>query len=335
MAEETEGKEEKFEFDSAGEARSYISLEQARVLAMQTARADPGNYGRSFSRALMAFEVSDQKEDEDYYIVTLSFRPEGDFAGTPGQEQFFIEKEGDVAFRQVRSRPRRANASRLRIFWMVAGFVVVSGLADVGTSYAFGVFGPGDDGSSAEERPLGPVPESTPSESTTVTPTVGAVSSVVPKVDQSVAVGQPTPVRGSDLGPIPTPSPEPSRIVKPVARNVSEFTPTPLPSASLSRSTPVPTETPIPNLIPFSNTSGVWVRELSNSDGFGNAQPILTSTPLDATRVLDSAPTPLSSTPHPRPTPVPTEEPISILIPYSDVSGVWLRELSSSANSGE
>jgi len=47
----------------------------------------------------MAFDVAGEEETEDYCVVTLSFRPEGEFAGTQGQEQFFIEKEGAVAIR--------------------------------------------------------------------------------------------------------------------------------------------------------------------------------------------------------------------------------------------
>ena len=105
---EDEGKkeEQKFEFDSAGEVVGYISLDQAVVLAMQTADDEPGNYGRRYRDARMVFEAVQQSENEDFYNITLSFRPEGAFVGTAGQEQFFIAKEGTVARRQVRFLPR-------------------------------------------------------------------------------------------------------------------------------------------------------------------------------------------------------------------------------------
>ena len=49
MAEEQDKKdEEKFEFDAAGEALGYISLDQARLLAMSTARESPGDYGSQY-----------------------------------------------------------------------------------------------------------------------------------------------------------------------------------------------------------------------------------------------------------------------------------------------
>lgn len=113
MAADEGNKEDQFSFTDQGEALGYISLEQARVVAMRTARDQPGDYGRRFSSVLMVFNVVEQEEGEDYYIVTLSLRPQGDFEGTAGQEQFFIEKEGNVAHRQVLSLPRTKRAASL------------------------------------------------------------------------------------------------------------------------------------------------------------------------------------------------------------------------------
>ena len=63
MAEENDKKEEeKFELDAAGQALAYISLDQARVLAMEHARDNTGFYGRRYRRRELAWEV----ESEDY-----------------------------------------------------------------------------------------------------------------------------------------------------------------------------------------------------------------------------------------------------------------------------
>ena len=83
---EEEGKEDKFEFDATGQALEYIALDQARTLATQTAREQPGNYGRRWRRVPMVFVVTEAQETEDDYVLTLCFRPEGEFAGTPGIE---------------------------------------------------------------------------------------------------------------------------------------------------------------------------------------------------------------------------------------------------------
>ena len=85
MAEDQGKEEEKFDFTGEGEAVSYISLEQARLLAMQTARESPGDYGNQYRNVPMAFAVVQSDEGEDYYEVTLSLRPQGDFSGRPGQ----------------------------------------------------------------------------------------------------------------------------------------------------------------------------------------------------------------------------------------------------------
>ena len=60
MAEEEEKKEDKFDFDLAGETMGYVSLEQARVLAVRKAREDPGNYGPRFAGVRMVFDVVEQ-----------------------------------------------------------------------------------------------------------------------------------------------------------------------------------------------------------------------------------------------------------------------------------
>jgi len=54
----------------------------------------------------MVFESVDDSENEDYYVRTLFFWPQDDFSGIPGKEQFFIEKEGTVAVRQVLNLPK-------------------------------------------------------------------------------------------------------------------------------------------------------------------------------------------------------------------------------------
>ena len=124
MIQDQGDKEEKFDFTDEGEALSYVSLERAGVLAMETARDHPGNYG-VYSSVPMVFAVTEQQDGEDYYIVTLSFRPEGNFRGTPGREEFFITKEGLISHRQVHSLPTGAAGRRLPVVPVVAGLVVL------------------------------------------------------------------------------------------------------------------------------------------------------------------------------------------------------------------
>ena len=82
MAEDQCKEEKKFDFTGEGKAVGYISFEQARVLAIQTARETPGEYGSEYQTVSMAFEVVHANEGEDYYDVTLAFRPQTAFSGT-------------------------------------------------------------------------------------------------------------------------------------------------------------------------------------------------------------------------------------------------------------
>ena len=144
MAEDQGKEEEKFDFTSEGEAVGYISLAQARVLAMSTAQETPGEYGSDYRDVPMAFDTVEASEDEDFYTITLSFRPQGDFSGTPGQEQFFIEKEGTVAVRQVLSLPRLTGERRFPLLPVAIGLVMVGVIAAVAAVFMLG--GTGDDG---------------------------------------------------------------------------------------------------------------------------------------------------------------------------------------------
>ena len=144
---EDQGKPEegKFDFTREGEAVGYVSLDQARILAMRTAREAPGDYGRRFRNVAMAFEVLQADETEDFYQVTLSFRPQGQFTGTQGQEQFFIEKEGNVAVRQVLALRRLAGVRRLPVVPVAIGLVAVVIAVGVGVVFAVGGGGGGGD----------------------------------------------------------------------------------------------------------------------------------------------------------------------------------------------
>ena len=123
MAQGEINKEDKFDFTDEGEVLGYVSLEEARILAMRTARDEPGNYGY-LSDVGMVYEVLVQEEREDYYEITMSFRPEGNFAGIVGREQFFIDKQGSVEYRQVLAAPKPKRA--LLAVPLAVGLVLVA-----------------------------------------------------------------------------------------------------------------------------------------------------------------------------------------------------------------
>ena len=118
------------------EAVGYIPLAHARLLAIQTAGETHGNYGGQYQDVPMVFEAVEAIEEEHYYVVTLAFRLQDDSSGTPSQEQFFIEKEGTVAVRQVLAVPRRRGGFPL--LPVALGLVVVGVIAAVGAVFALG-----------------------------------------------------------------------------------------------------------------------------------------------------------------------------------------------------
>ena len=249
--------EEKLDlFSAEGEASGYISLDQARVLAMRTARESPGEYGPGFKQVPMAFEVVGEEETEDHYVVTLHFRPQGEFAGAPGREQFFIEKEGVVAHRQVLGLPKRRGGVARRVAIGVGAVtavtivavvaVVLAGRGEVTTTPQGATAGP-ESPKPAAASAVSPTPRtlqpSAPPPIPTQTPqpifsrgsAAQASSETMARLrGTSVArlrmtsVPPPTPPR-----PLPTPAPAPIRILP-----VSIPTPTPSPAPSAPGPTP-------------------------------------------------------------------------------------------------
>ena len=71
-------KADKLEFTPEGETLGYISLDQARVIALQHARDDREFYGR-YADAELVWDVIGAEETEDYYEVRLAYRPAGNF----------------------------------------------------------------------------------------------------------------------------------------------------------------------------------------------------------------------------------------------------------------
>ena len=115
---EGEGKkeEEKLDFDSTGQAIGYISLDQARVLALQHARDNRDIYGRYANRELV-WEVVGEEETEDYYEVKLSYRPAGNFRAA-GVEQFTIDKMGRLSFGKSSLSPSHHRGASPTYSWL-------------------------------------------------------------------------------------------------------------------------------------------------------------------------------------------------------------------------
>ena len=136
-------KHDPYDITPEGEVLAYIGFDQARVIAMQTADETPGDYGRDFMGVRMVFEVVQDSETDEYYEITLAVRPQGNYRGTSGREQFFIEKEGVVAHRQVLEVPipeRRRRPIWIFVSSVIAVVVVASGV--VGGLFAGGILPP-------------------------------------------------------------------------------------------------------------------------------------------------------------------------------------------------
>ena len=76
----------------------------------------------------MLFDVLSEYEDEDSYTIVLSFRPEEDFEGTPGQERFKFSKTGRFEDREILSHPKSSRSFRIKRKTAVWGIIAISAL---------------------------------------------------------------------------------------------------------------------------------------------------------------------------------------------------------------
>ena len=127
MVEDQGNQEESIDFTRRGSGLGNISLAQARVMAVRTARANPERR-RWILRRRMLFDVLSDYEDEDSYTIVLSFRREENFEGIPGQERFKFSKTGRFEDREVLSHPKSYRRFRIKRKTAALGVIAVGGL---------------------------------------------------------------------------------------------------------------------------------------------------------------------------------------------------------------
>ena len=196
MAKDKGQEEENTGFTSDGDG--LLTLGDAGMLAIRIATDSPGDYGRGFRETTMVFEVVEAVEDGDYYNIVLSIRPQGNFVGWRGEEQFSIRNNGSIANRQVLSLPVKKRSG-------FPAIPVVIALAAVGAVAAIGVvFALGSSGDKTPITVIAPAPTSTPYPTPTPRPTY--TPPPTPTVTVRVLVVTPT----FTPKPIPTRTPRPT-----------------------------------------------------------------------------------------------------------------------------
>ena len=199
-------KEDEFDFTDAGEALGYISLEQARVLAIEYSRDHADFYGPSYVGVRLAWEVISAEEGEDYYDIRLSFRPSGRYRGEPGEDQLIFEKTGELRVRQILDEPSELGQPARRglpvVLLALAGVVLVAVVAG-GVVFAAGGFsgGEGEEPGALSALPAGTAPASTPQ-----SPAIASADTQLP-VDTAVA--------GAAVNPTVQPTPTATQVAAP------------------------------------------------------------------------------------------------------------------------
>ena len=105
--EQSPPEEEQPESQRPGSAGEFISLDQARGIALDQARENQDFYGRRYGRQDLAWEVVSQEEQAEAYRIRLTYQPARGFRGEAGVEEFTIDRQGSVQSRRIVSEPVR------------------------------------------------------------------------------------------------------------------------------------------------------------------------------------------------------------------------------------
>ena len=107
MASTDETKTDLFEFDEYGQEARYVSIVQARIAVIKHAQANHAGYGAGYTDMPLVWDLAETSSlDDDLYHILLHWKPAGDFQGTPGLEEFWVSKMGQLELRQVREWPK-------------------------------------------------------------------------------------------------------------------------------------------------------------------------------------------------------------------------------------
>jgi hypothetical protein len=326
---EQEDKEEgKLAFTPEGEDLGYVSLDQARVLAVQHSRDNRDYYGPAYARRELVWEVISAEESEDYYDVRLSYRIAGTTRGKPGIEQFTIDKVGAIVLRQILNRPSKqwvpvVLVSFLSLGLVTAGAVVylfavgaISSEDILQMTGAAGGIGPTPTitstsvtGSETEE-PLSPEEIQELIAKALSDAAVSDSSSnqldpddIVASILESIRSEEGLELKSEDIEQL---------VVQAVAEDtVEEQVPAPL---GVMAATPTPTATPIPTQIPTLIPTPTPT-PTSTPNPTATPEPTLIPTPRPTvTPIATATPTPI---PTPTVWPTPTSRPLPTLWPDS------------------
>ena len=91
----------------SGGGEEFVSLVQARRIALAHARENRDLYARRYARQDLIWEVVNREELTENYLSRLSYRPARGFLGRAGLEEFTIDRQGSILSRRIISRPVR------------------------------------------------------------------------------------------------------------------------------------------------------------------------------------------------------------------------------------
>jgi CPA2 family monovalent cation:H+ antiporter-2 len=113
-----------------GEAsRPVVSLGQAEIIALSTVSKGRSPYKGRLTEKDLVWDIKESIQVQDYYKITLTFRESSAAAADVGEEQLYIDQQGNVRLRQILSWPSRsARRPRRLLLFSILSVALILGL---------------------------------------------------------------------------------------------------------------------------------------------------------------------------------------------------------------
>ncbi len=100
---------------AAQDASGLITLERARLEVIRHAQQNLTVYPAEYQSVSLVWEVFSAEEKDEFFYVTLTYRPFGEFSGQEGLEEFLVDKNGKIELRQILELPDAKGTPRVKL----------------------------------------------------------------------------------------------------------------------------------------------------------------------------------------------------------------------------
>ena len=117
---------------AAGESTQRLGLGEAEMIALSTVILDHSSYRHRLVCKEVVWYIKEAIQSWGYYRITSAFREADSIEGEVGEEELYIDQQGNVRVRQVRHWPSGSSRRAPLLLPGIGIFLIVASVVGVG-----------------------------------------------------------------------------------------------------------------------------------------------------------------------------------------------------------